>query len=591
MNETVIIIDSGIDKKYENILDGVSISFAEDGSPITLKTYNDEIGHGTAIYHIINDVCENTNFFIVKIFNASYQTNPNLLLHALQYVYDNVPCKFIIISSGAAACENKKEVSAIIDKLHFEKNTFIVSAFNNDGALSFPSSHHNVIGVDSSEFVIASDKYYVVKNSPINILSSKRTQRLKWLNGTRHIASANSFLAPDYAAMLIQSYQKSGRSITNIDDLLDSICYKTNKIHIDENGEYAKIKKRVSSDCLPKVASRKTRAIIFPFAKEIQTMAANEDLLNVEISDYYDIRQSGKIGLEVGSLLGYCTNKKKIKEIQSLDWSSDSFDMAILGHCSHINATTNNDWFTHIYDLAKAHDKYIFTLDPTELDYSKLISPPTVSSFVSTTFGKLQQINTPVLGVYGTSSKQGKFSLQLNLRRRLQKDGFAVGQIATEPTGYLFGMDYTIPTGYNRSVHIAQESMALFLNDIMHECSLNEPSIILTGCQSSTLAPTWVHHSQLAFSQYEFLIGTLPDGILLVVNKFDRIRYIQRTIAFIEAAADSPVIACVISPTPTNHEATFNSPGELASQINKPVFEFSDIENIYNTSISFFGGQ
>ena len=590
MNETVVIIDSGVDKQYTNITGGVSIALDENGNAVFFETFTDNIGHGTAIYHIINDACRNVDFFIVKMFDASYQTDPSLLLHALQYVHDNVPCKFIIISSGTAAYQNKKAVSEIIDKLHIDKNVFIVSAFNNDGALSFPSSHHNVIGVDSSEFIVAADRYFVVKNSPVNILSSKRTQRLKWLNGTKHIASANSFLAPEYAAMLIEAYQKSGRAISSNDDLLDSICYKANKINCDETGDYAKIKKYLSADCLPKIPGKKIKAIAFPFAKETHIMAANEDLLSVDIIDFYDIRQSGKIGVEVGNLLGYCANKKRIKDINSIDWSSEDFDMVILGHCSYINTTTNQDWYKHIHDLAKEHDKYIMSLDPAELDYPKLISPPIVTSFAGTTFGKLQQITPPVLGVFGTSSKQGKFSLQLNLRRRLQQDGFVVGQIATEPTGYLFGIDYTIPTGFNRSIHLAKEAMALFLNDIMYECSLKEPSIILTGCQSSTLAPTWVHYSQLAFTQYEFLVGTFPDAVLLVVNKFDNVRYIQRTITFIETVADCPVVACVISPTPTSHATAFNSPDELAAQIGKPVFEFGNIENIYNTAIGYFGG-
>jgi len=590
VNETVVIIDSGVDKKYDNVAGGVAITLDENGVAVFSEDFVDNIGHGTAIYHLINDACRNIDFFIVKMFDASYQTDPDLLLHALQYVHDNVPCKFIIISSGAAAYQNKKAVSEIIDKLHTEKNVFIVSAFNNDGALSFPSSHQNVIGVDSSEFVMAADKYFIVRNSPVNILSSKRTQRLRWLNDTKHIVSANSFLAPEYAAMLIQAYQKSEGTIRTNDDLLDSICYKENKINCDETGDYTKIKRRLSIDCLPNIPGKKIKAVAFPFAKEVHIMAANEDMLTMDIVDYYDIRQSGKVGVEVGNLLGYCANEKRIKDISTLDWASEDFDMVVLGHCSHINATTSQDWFMSIYDLAKAHDKYIISLDPVELDYPKLISPPTITSFAGTTFGKLQQITPPVLGVYGTSSKQGKFSLQLNLRRRLQKDGFVVGQIATEPTGYLFGIDYTIPTGFNRSIHLAKESMALFLNDIMYECSLKEPSLILTGCQSSTLAPTWVHFSQLAFTQYEFLVGTFPDAVLLVVNKFDNIRYIRRTITFIETVADCPVLACIISPTPTNHAATFNSPDELAAQINKPVFTFENIEDIYQTAIGFFGG-
>lgn len=34
------------------------------------------------------------------------------------------------------------------------------------------------------------------------------------------------------------------------------------------------------------------------------------------------------------------------------------------------------------------------------------------------TFGSMDKLPVPVLGVFGTSSKQGKFNIQLDLRRR-----------------------------------------------------------------------------------------------------------------------------------------------------------------------------
>lgn len=49
-------------------------------------------------------------------------------------------------------------------------------------------------------------------------------------------------------------------------------------------------------------------------------------------------------------------------------------------------------------------------------------------------------------------------------------------------------------------------------------------------------------------NQYDFLMGTQPEAIILTINPFDEFDYIKRTIMFLEAAADSKVIAIVIYP-------------------------------------------
>lgn len=54
-------------------------------------------------------------------------------------------------------------------------------------------------------------------------------------------------------------------------------------------------------------------------------------------------------------------------------------------------------------------------------------------------FGKLYLVNKPVICVAGTSSSQGKFSLQLSLREKFISAGYRIGQLGTEPTSLLFG--------------------------------------------------------------------------------------------------------------------------------------------------------
>lgn len=50
--------------------------------------------------------------------------------------------------------------------------------------------------------------------------------------------------------------------------------------------------------------------------------------------------------------------------------------------------------------------------------------------------GKLRQIGKPILCISGTSSRQGKYSLQLDLKRLLKQKNIKVGLLATEPSGY-----------------------------------------------------------------------------------------------------------------------------------------------------------
>lgn len=86
--------------------------------------------------------------------------------------------------------------------------------------------------------------------------------------------------------------------------------------------------------------------------------------------------------------------------------------------------------------------------------------------------GMLSRISKPVVGVFGTSSQQGKYTLQLEIRKRLLMLGYNVGQIATEPNAMLFGIDYCFPMGYNSSVYISETDTVRYLNHAVHDLCL-----------------------------------------------------------------------------------------------------------------------
>ena len=76
--------------------------------------------------------------------------------------------------------------------------------------------------------------------------------------------------------------------------------------------------------------------------------------------------------------------------------------------------------------------------------------------------GMLYRPWVPMLGVYGTTSKQGKFTLQLILREKFLRDDYCVGQIGTEPSAYLFDMDLCFHFGYHSTTNINRQNMVSY---------------------------------------------------------------------------------------------------------------------------------
>ena len=161
--------------------------------------------------------------------------------------------------------------------------------------------------------------------------------------------------------------------------------------------------------------------------------------------------------------------------------------------------------------------------------------------------GKLFYINKPVLGIFGTSSKQGKFTLQLELRKRLIDEGYQVGQLGTEPNALLFGLDCVYPVGYNRMVCLDEEEQIRYLNYKMNEIA-DGNDLIIVGSQSGTVPYEYKNTSYYTYEQVNFLMATNPDAVVLCINYYDEINYIRRSINVIEQLGECKVLGLVVFP-------------------------------------------
>lgn len=536
----ICIVDSGI--KSENLIipDNVNINLYDctDGNVKLSDNGFDEIGHGTAISSIILKFgkCIEINSF--KIFKNSLICDEQLLLNTLYYIYENVDCNILNLSLGTVSPAIKDELHDICMKLN-DKGVIIVSAFDNNGGISYPAVFDFVIGVDSSPNCRKYNDFEFVESDFVNILAFGGLQRLPWATAKFMIVSGASY-ASAYVTTAISNimFEKNIFSKDKILLELKKISKKTLKV-------YKSYKKDINLDYIK-------NAILFPYNKEMHSIINFEDLLIFKIKGVYDYAKLGNVGKKVGSING---NQKKytIQNISSLDWNSE-FDTIILGHLEEIENTANENIKQQIIDLATKNNKNIYSFDDISSiaaeNKSIIIQCPRkdINDIKLDTFGKLYQYKSPILGVFGTSSKQGKYTLQLELRKRFLNQKFKVGQLGTEPTALLFGMDEVYPMGYNSSVYLERNQGVLLLNQSMHEIDNKNNDIIIVGSQSGTVSYANYNIRLLPIFQIDFLYGTQPDAIILCINPYDEIPYISRTIKAIEGIVECKVIATALYP-------------------------------------------
>jgi len=523
-----------------------------DGSCQISNDYEDEIGHGTAIVDIILSNVDNAsmvNIIMIKIFKNDYMLTPELLNLAIEYSINTYKFDIMLIASGFRSSESMKYIESNILKL-IDNGVVVISAFDNNGAVSYPAAFASVIGVDSDKLLNCDNgQYHYLENSIVNIVGYGGFFRVKWSNGVKNIVKGNSFTAAQIVALIINKckYKPTGESLsTTLFELKTGAVTNT-------------IKKTTNFDTLYyegyNFLKNAKKAIVFPFNKEIHSIAKFEKLLKFNIVDYFDVKHKRNIGKKISDLYSHIDSEKIIKDVLSIDWESD-FDLIILGHVELLSKSINMNYVNYFFDKAKKYNKKIYAFDDIK-KLSNINSNDAVNVFTPTIDNcwiphfnndKLRIAHTPIIGVFGTSSQQGKYTLQLHLRSMFMDDGYRVAQIGTEPSGYLFGFDAVFPIGYNSSHYLAGLESISTLNQIIFKCEdkKHRPDVIIAGSQSGSVTYAPFSHSHITLAQTEFIMGLQPDLVVLCVNEFDELDYISRTKKFIEGVCECKVIAYVV---------------------------------------------
>ena len=539
----IVIIDSGVEGNHPVFNDfcfSDKSGMVKDGEFFNSCYDTDELGHGTAIAGIIHKQIPKAELIVVKIFvsNELVVGCDNLVM-ALKYVSDHIECDIINMSLGTT--EYSSELLEVCEQL-YKKNIILVSAFDNAGAISFPAYFDSVIGIDSTDSLGRNKDYIYVEDSCVNLMFRGGNKRLAWKNGTYVLNQGTSFSAA-YATAYIGKLLLDGCSPDNIRSIL-----KENAVKCIKNEKNQLFYKKIST-----IPFKISKAAIFPFNKETESLVRLAEHLPFEIKAVYDERHFGNIGRIVSDFTGqYVFTVKALEQIELTD-----IDTLILGHTRKMSFMLQKQLRDEIIPMCRENNINVYAFDDETLNkYDKnkktYIYYPAirVDDFKIQNYGKLFHPSIPIICVMGTSAKQGKFTLQVRLHQILSSMGYSVGQVGTEPHSLLFGMDACIPYGYSSTVALDSYELMQAVNQAIFNVSISQkqPDLIITGGQSGTIPLAFGNIAQLPISQMAFLMAVMPDIVILCINADDDWQYIWRTIYAIEGITNVKVEALMVYP-------------------------------------------
>lgn len=536
----LIVIDTEIQDINKNI-----DCFQKENNQWVIKNKKNKAEHGTVVLSIFD--LQKHNIGVFNVFYGFGSDNLDNLLSALQYIYDNLECRYIQMSIGVMAF-NQDLLN--ICKLLYKKGVIIVSAFANNMAISYPAAFDFVIGVDSDKYIVKNDDFYF-GNEIVDVFAK---YKVKQETSTYY---GSSFATSYITKILLESDRQFSDKAAALKYLKE---YKT---------------------------LRKNNAIIFPYNKENKNVINNLSLSKFNIVDIYDVKHSVWFNKEVSDL----TKKYsfKVKNIEKCDWTS--FDTVIIGHLDKLEQLYRKDIKKQLLEKCLTNKKNVICYDDYLVNdfQNKFVQEGLYLSCSDQvkyeyTFDKLYQIKTPILAVIGTGSKQGKFTLQLQIREMLKKNGVNVKHLGTEPNSMILGCDEMFSCGYlSKNSGLSNSTFITILNQKLHELDVLNADLIITGAQSAIIPKYYYNTTHFNISSITYLYATRPDAVILTVDMDQPLEYIKKNILFIEECIGAKILFFAMLPFKINDVSLM---WQESCQI-----ENSEIQTFINTLKSNFNKE
>ena len=565
------VVDSGYSLAKLKINFGHGINFCINGNAeFNRADTADRIGHGTACTGIIVKKAPNAEIFPIKVFDKDLVSHIDILISAVEWALEQ-KLNIINLSLGTTDSSHIDKFIQVCDKAR-QNNLLIVAANSNNGQKSYPACLPNVFGVTAGALRGRYD-YFFDRTRDIQFIARGDRQRLDWKDGQQIFLGGTSFAAPHVTAILALLLQKYPD--ISYDELLEKLTENSlsSEPSLVDGQEFYNIPEISGLNPKPRTKLSEVhkqnsidwinKAVVFPYNKEMHGLIRYRDMLPFSISAVVDVVGRRTIGKDSGDVIG--ASQSDIIVQKNIEDALSNADTLILGYLDEISRIKRRDMIKEMLELALAHKKNVYSLSPIVQDqYSDIlkqfksqglhIGSPLVTfedfKTITQSFDWRTPSRVPIVGVFGTSPQQGKFTAQLALRQEFQKLGYNVGQLGTEHQSSLFGFDFTFPNGYDgqNNIQIPMDMHITLLHSVMAGIENNDPHIIVVGGQSGLIPYSYAERSQVyTMSSLLLLMGTIPDAYILVVNSIDEYDFIQENINVLKGLGKGETILLVFS--------------------------------------------
>lgn len=521
----IVVIDSGIDCGFvENDNRYTQVYYDRKRHLLLSEELHDEFGHGTLCISAISKHITGLKVLMVRIIDMkSSELSSQELTEVLELLDEKITCKIINMSLGVLAPQNYTKLYEVCYRLYMS-GVLIVAAFSNSGAMNYPASFPFVIGVSEDDRCRNIYSFVPYGQGEVNVGAYGAIQRIFLSEKKPVIYKGNSLACAHFTGILLKKSKEGEKSIHEYLKEL-GICLRIPQTK--QNTLYEEMKGK--------------NACVFPFNKENHILLINEDMLPFAKVDFYDLKYKGHVGSTGEDVLGIEDNRKhEIYSVEKLD--VNRYDVLILGHCDRlINYNANS-----LIEMMLLNDKYVISYDylPRYAEYTKFIYPQIdAARLENINTDRLYRIGKPVLGIFGTNRQQGKFSLQLQLRSELMNRSLKVGQLGSEPSSLLFGMDECFHFGYNSSINMSDEQVVSYSNRLVSGIAQKENELIIVGGQSMCAPIDYSSIWNIPLRQMAFMAGLDISHVILCISYEDEDEYIYRSVMFLESFLSCDVVA------------------------------------------------
>lgn len=534
----IAIIDSGINA---NVIQFKKINqYRIYNNKIVNEECRDYIGHGTAVASIITKEyeCE-----IVSICpGISDKGIPDKIISINDLVIAiEVAIKekvdIINISMGTTIFSERIKLDEVCIKA-IERGILIFCAESTKGYPSLPWACKGVIRVRSEK---GSNKDIAMLNYDDKIRTCAvygEFYRILTKEGKKYFASGHSYASPYLIGSILKKGWKRKEKVSkyltfNVDEeqIFDKMIQEKIELIHEEKEKFL-------------VNNQYGKMLLLPFIKEMHSLIRfNNKLEDIKVAAVVDSPKKGLINKDAGEVIGI--EKSNIKIYSQISEVNEKIDTLVIGYLDQLQKF---DTYFTIDNILIENLKFkkwnVFSFIPIDQKWVKIYKKEGIKihcpciideaffNKVSSLVKYKVPISKPVIGVFGTSSSQGKFTLQLLLKSYLLKKGVKSFFLSTEHQAELLGADFSYADGYanDTTIHLNSEKRIDCIQRIMQyadNCSNND--IILVGGQSR-LIPYNIEEQTFMRSAV-FLEGVKPDLAIVVINPLiDLEDYIYDTI-------------------------------------------------------------